>query len=202
MFEKYRFGRSLNREVENDKKQKQEGSMRTFLVAILLFAASSANAQQVAPAPKFIRENPPMIALTHVQLIDGTGAAAPADQTIVIDHGKIAAVGSAASPNVPGAKVIDARGKPVIPGLVGMHEHLFYPAANDGEPIFIEQPFSFPQLYLASGVTTARTTGSIEPYTDSQVQARPQLSCNCIRLRMQRRPAPSSNTGTPSALLR
>ncbi|HYL47520.1 MAG TPA: amidohydrolase family protein, partial [Candidatus Limnocylindrales bacterium] len=34
------------------------------------------------------------------------------------------------------------------------------------------QPFSFPQLYLASGVTTARTTGSIEPYTDLQVKAR------------------------------
>lgn len=40
--------------------------MRTFLVAILLFPASSANAQQVAPAPKFIRENSPVIALTHV----------------------------------------------------------------------------------------------------------------------------------------
>ena len=147
--------------------------MRTFLVAIFLFAASSANAQQVAPASKFIRENSPVIALTHVQLIDGTGAAAQADQTIVIDHGKIAAVGSAASTNVPaGAKVIDARGKTVIPGLVGMHEHLFSLAANDGEPIFIEQPFSFPQLYLASGVTTARTTGSIEPYTDLQVKAR------------------------------
>jgi len=90
--------------------------MRTFLVAILLFAASSADAQQVAPAPKFIRENSPVIALTHVQLIDGTGAAAQADQTIVIDHGKIAAVGSAASTNVPaGAKVIDAKGKTVTP---------------------------------------------------------------------------------------
>jgi hypothetical protein len=74
--------------------------MRTLLVAILLFAASSANAQQVAPDPEFIRENSPVIALTHVQLIDGTGAAAQADQTIVIDHGKIAALGSAASTNV------------------------------------------------------------------------------------------------------
>ena len=56
--------------------------MRKFLVAILLFAASSANAQQVAQAPKFIRENSPVIALTHVQLIDGTGAAAQADQAV------------------------------------------------------------------------------------------------------------------------
>jgi len=49
MFEKYRFGRSVNGEVETE--QEPEASMRTFLVAILLFAASSANAQQVAPAP-------------------------------------------------------------------------------------------------------------------------------------------------------
>ena len=147
--------------------------MQKSLVAIFLFAASSTNAQQVAPASKLIRENSPVIALTHVQLIDGTGAAAQADQTIVIDQGKIAALGSAASTYVPaGAKVIDGKGKTLIPGLVGMHEHLFYPAANDGEPIFIEQPFSFPQLYLASGVTTARTTGSIDPYTDLQVKAR------------------------------
>jgi imidazolonepropionase-like amidohydrolase len=105
----------VNGEVENEKKQ--EGSMRTFLVAILLFAASSANAQQVAPAPKFIRENSPVIAFIHIQLMDGTGAAARADPTIVIDHGKIAAVGSAASTNVPaGAKVNDARGKTVNPG--------------------------------------------------------------------------------------
>jgi len=147
--------------------------MRKFLVAMFLLAASSANAQQVAPASKFIRENAPVIAVTHVQLIDGSGAPAQADQTIVMDHGKIAAVGPTAGTTVPaGAKVIDGKGKTLIPGIVGMHEHLFYPAANDGEPIFIEQPFSFPQLYLASGVTTARTTGSIEPYTDLQVKAR------------------------------
>ena len=50
--------------------------MRKFLVAIFLFAASSANAQQVAPASKFIRENAPVIAVSHVQLIDGSGAPA------------------------------------------------------------------------------------------------------------------------------
>ena len=147
--------------------------MRKFLVAIFLFAASSANAQQVAPASKFIREDAPVIAVSRVQLIDGSGAPAQADQTIVMDHGKIVAVGPTAGTAVPaGAKMIDGKGKTLIPGIVGMHEHLFYPAANDGEPIFIEQPFSFPQLYLASGVTTARTTGSIEPYTDLQVKAR------------------------------
>src|SRR6516164_515579 len=119
-------------------------AVRFIVVAISLFLASSTFAQQASETSKFIRENSPAIALTHVQLIDGTGAAAQADQTIVIDQGKIAALGSAASTYVPaGAKVIDAKGKTAIPGLVGMHEHLFYPATNDGDPIFIEQPFSF-----------------------------------------------------------
>jgi hypothetical protein len=85
----------MNGEVENEK---IGGSMRKFLAAILLFAASSANAQQVAPASKFIRENAPVIAVTHVQLIDGSGAPAQADQTIVMDHGKIVAVGPTARP--------------------------------------------------------------------------------------------------------
>ena len=39
--------------------------MRKFLIAIFLFAAPSANAQQVGPASKFIRENAPVIAVTH-----------------------------------------------------------------------------------------------------------------------------------------
>ncbi len=60
---------------------------------------------------------------------------------------------------------LDLAGHTVIPGLVGMHEHLFYPTGG-GIPIYGEQAFSFPRLYLASGVTTARTAGSLEPYTD------------------------------------
>lgn len=60
-------------------------------------------------------------------------------------------------------------GKTVIPGLVGMHEHLFYPTpqrGRDGVPLYGEMADSAPRLYLASGVTTARTAGSVEPYTD------------------------------------
>jgi imidazolonepropionase-like amidohydrolase len=51
----------------------------------------------------------------------------------------------------------------VMPGLVGMHDHLFYPA---GDVIFHEMAISFPRLYLAGGVTTIRTAGSVEPYLD------------------------------------
>src|SRR5271167_3832558 len=134
--------------------------------------AGSLAAQQPAATPTFIRENAPVIALTHVGVLDGTGAAPQADQAVVIDHGKIAAVGATASVPIPtGAKVIDGTGKTLIPGIVGMHEHIFYPAAADGPLTGVEQFYSFPPLYLASGVTTARTTGSMDPYGDLAVKA-------------------------------
>jgi hypothetical protein len=147
--------------------------MTKWPLVFTLLIAGAAGAQQGASAPTFIREHDPVIVLTHVEVIDGTGAAPLADQAVVIDHGKIAAVGAAATVAVPaGAKVINGTGKTVIPGLVGMHEHLFYPAPAEGPLIGIEQFFSFPPLYLASGVTTARTTGSMDPYGDLQVKAR------------------------------
>lgn len=140
--------------------------MRKAFLAGLLIAATSLGAQQKATPSPFIRENVPVIAITHVELIDGTGAAPASDQTVVFDHGKISAVGPSASTTPPaGAKVIDGTGKTLIPGMVAMHEHLFYPLPGD-EPLFAEQAYTFPPLYLASGVTTGRTTGSLEPYAD------------------------------------
>lgn len=106
------------------------------------------------------------VALQHVRVIDGTGAAPLEDQTIVVTAGRISAVGPSASTGAPaGVEVLDLRGHTVIPGLVGMHEHLFYPVAGS-IAMYPEQAYSFPRLYLASGVTTARTAGSLEPYTD------------------------------------
>jgi imidazolonepropionase-like amidohydrolase len=142
------------------------------IVVAAVFGAASARAQQPGVAANFVRENAPVIVLTHVELIDGSGAAPQSDQAVVIDHGKIAATGPTASVTVPsGAKVIDASGKTLIPGIVGMHEHIFYPAAADGPLTAVEQFYSFPPLYLASGVTTARTTGSMDPYGDLAVKA-------------------------------
>jgi imidazolonepropionase-like amidohydrolase len=135
-------------------------------LAICVFAQPNRSAVE-----SFISVNDPVIALVHVRVIDGTGAPAVDDQTIVIDRGKIAALGRAASTPVPaGAHRLDLPGHTVIPGLVGMHEHLFYPS-GEGIPLYNEQAFSFPRLYLASGVTTARTGGSMEPYTDLNVKA-------------------------------
>jgi len=134
---------------------------------LLLLALGALAQSRFLPGTKpFVAVDAPVIALEHVRVIDGTGAPALENQTIVIDHGKIAAIGPAASTAVPaGAQALDLSGHTVIPGLVGMHEHLFYPSGG-GIPMYTEQAFSFPRLYLACGVTTARTAGSLEPYTD------------------------------------
>lgn len=130
-----------------------------------------------APGPAvlpFVQLADPLIALTHVRIIDGTGAAPLPDRTILISDGKIAAIQPASARLPEGVRVVDLAGKSVMPGIVGMHDHLFYIArpnldasvASD-EPLMLPQmAFSSPRLYLAGGVTTLRTAGSVEPYTD------------------------------------
>lgn len=127
---------------------------------------------KLAPAVvPFVKEDAATIALTHVRVIDGTGAPARADQTLVIANGKIAALGDVASTKIPdGAKVLDLSGRTVMPGLVGMHDHMYYPAPLGGLPMYPEHASSFPRLYLAGGVTSIRTTGSLEPYADLQLK--------------------------------
>jgi imidazolonepropionase-like amidohydrolase len=134
-------------------------------------------AQVKAGVKPFVKEDAPVLVLNHVRVIDGTGAAPVEDQRIDIENGKITRVQSAKLRNAypPNAKVLDLTGHTVIPGLVGMHEHLFYPTPGDGTPgyqqMYGEMADSAPRLYLAGGVTTARTTGSVEPYTDLSLKA-------------------------------
>ncbi len=144
--------------------------MRRFFLALALLPALSAQSRLTPGIQPFISLNDPVIALVHVRVIDGTGAPAQADQTIVLDHGRIAAVGAAAATHIPSsARTLDLSGHTVYPGLVAMHEHLFYPSGG-GIPMYNEQAFSAPRLYLASGITTMRTAGSLEPYTDINVK--------------------------------
>src|SRR5215467_14862172 len=145
--------------------------MRRILsaLAVLCSTAICFAQPQGAPSTKdFIRVQSPVIVLEHVRVIDGTGAAAQADQTIVISGGKITAIGKAGAVAVPAdANRMDYTGYSALPGLVGMHDHLFYPA---GGGLYHDMPFSFPRLYLAMGVTTIRTTGSMETYTDLEIK--------------------------------
>ena len=141
--------------------------MKRLAVLLLLVSAAFAQSPQISPAVKaFVKYDQPTIALTHVRVIDGTGAPAKENQTVVISNGKIQSVGEAATP--ANAQVVDLTGYTVIPGLVGMHDHMFYPTG--GAAVYAELAYSAPKLYLGAGVTTVRTTGSLEPYADLQLK--------------------------------
>ena len=98
-----------------------------------------------------------------MQVVDGTGRAAAAGQTVLIRDGRIAAVGPDAEVAVPGgARTVALEGHTVLPGFVGLHDHTFYMTRGRR----VQLNFSAPRLYLASGVTTIRTTGAFSPYSE------------------------------------
>ncbi|MDX1576914.1 MAG: amidohydrolase family protein [Gemmatimonadota bacterium] len=150
---------------------------RTFRAALLLAVApataGAAHAQSAAEldasVAEFVSVEGPVVALTGVQLIDGTGAGVLDDRTIVIEDGRIAAVGPTGEVGVPdGAEVLDLAGHTVIPGMIGLHNHMFFMGAGGRQ---VQGSFTSPRLYLGAGVTTIRTTGSVSPYADLNVKA-------------------------------
>ena len=156
-------------------------------------AAQAAPAASPAPAPaapapaapaarpeartikSYIRVATPRVVLAHIRVIDGAGHPPVEDRNVIVERGKIAAIqpGADVAPS-PDTTVLDLHGYSVMPGMVGMHDHLFYIArpnldehGNSEAPVVVpEMMFTSPRLYLAAGVTTIRTTGSVEPYTD------------------------------------
>jgi imidazolonepropionase-like amidohydrolase len=148
---------------------------RLTWMAVLGLVCGAVYAQVPAELKPFVKEDAAYVVLENVRVIDGTGAPAKENQMVILDHGKIKYVGPQAMDQLlpADAKVLDLPGKTVFPGLVGMHEHLFYPLPDGGPgllPLYGEMADSAPRLYLAGGVTTARTAGSLEPYTDISVK--------------------------------
>lgn len=156
----------------------------TLLLAPL---ALTLHAQQPSPAANSAPQLSPAVTryikvpaaewtvLRHVRIIDGTGAPAIENTDLILHNGKIDSIGpSAKIESLPSAILLDLTGRTVFPGLIGMHDHMYYiarpnlDAQGKSEPPLIvpELPFSSPHLYLGAGVTTLRTTGSVEPYTD------------------------------------
>src|SRR6266699_6132933 len=103
-------------------------TLRALAALLLVPALATAQRPTLSAVKQYVAVDTPVVALTHVRVIDGTGAAPKEDQTLIIRDGNIVAVGAARSTRVPeGAQVLDLTGKSVIPGLVMMHEHLYYP---------------------------------------------------------------------------
>lgn len=128
-----------------------------ILVLLALPVVTAAQRGNLLPVNRF--NQPGTYALTHVSVIDGTGAPVKRDQTIVIEGGAIAFVGNAGAARIPSsAEVLDLTGHTVFPGLVMMHEHLH------------NEPSVSAQLWLARGVTTVRTAGAFETASDLNIR--------------------------------
>jgi imidazolonepropionase-like amidohydrolase len=140
-----------------------------FLLLACLSFASFAQAPQ-SQFQQFIRAEGSEIALMHVRVIDGTGAPPLEDQLILISGGQIKNVGPASTIKLSEeAKRLDLAGYTVLPGLVGMHDHMFFPMGGNPQ-MYSNMGISFPRLYLALGVTTIRTTGSVQTYLDLEIK--------------------------------
>jgi len=134
--------------------------MKIKLPIFLIICLATGSFAQAPDRQQFIRTDAPVVVLTHVRVIDGTGSAPKEDQTVVISEGKIQSVALTASAQVPAnAQMIDLSGYSVMPGLVGMHDHMFFPMGGT-PPMYSNMGSSFPRLYLANGVTTIRTSRS------------------------------------------
>ena len=146
--------------------------IRRLIVTLALAAAGAAlvSAQvKFSDAVRgFIKVDAPVVALTNVRVIDGTGTPARANQTVIIKGGNIDAIGDAGKVTVPaGATTLDLAGRSVMPGLVMVHEHLYYPA---GPGVYGQLGESFIRLYLAGGVTTMRTGGNVNGFMDMKLK--------------------------------
>lgn len=147
-------------------------AMRTLILTAALLAltmfSGAAWPQQDDWRSKFISIDAPALLLKNVRIIDGTGAPATERQSLLLEEGRIKAVGrDIAAPD--GVRTLDLRGRTVMPGLVMLHEHMMY---FSGRAVWHAQPVSYPKLYLAAGVTTLRTGGTEHPEVDRNLKAR------------------------------
>ena len=124
-------------------------ALRSKKIFFLLFVA-------LLVVPRFFAAEPSsQLAILHVTVIDATGRAPQADQTVLIDGGRITAVGAAAKIKVPKtARAIDASGKFLLPGFWDMHVHLAGVTADPswGKEVLLP-------LLIANGITGVRDMG-------------------------------------------
>jgi imidazolonepropionase-like amidohydrolase len=157
------------------------------LVALAWIGTAGVTAASPAPAPPLgpavqavVRHASPTLVFTHVRVLDGKGGPAVEDRNVTVEGSRITAIGPGKDvPATPETVVVDGRGRTLLPGLVGMHDHMYYIARPDLDasghsdpPLVVPQmTYSSPRLYLAAGVTTVRTTGSVEGYADLNLRS-------------------------------
>ncbi len=128
-----------------------------YLLAHLLLSLVSNHPPVVDKTDRhYLKTAAESIALVHAKIFDGTGSPARLNQTVLIENGRILAVGASAELAVPaGYETWDASGMTLVPGLIGTHNHLRLPQGA--------MRYTGPKLYLACGVTTIQTCGTGHP---------------------------------------
>ena len=159
------------------------GTRLSLVAALCAGLATAALAQKPAAlsddVKRFVSVDAPRVVLALVRVIHRMGHPTVEHRNVVLQERRALSIGPGADvAEAPGQRVLDLRGHTVLPGLVGMHDHLYHIARPnlraDGtaeSPVLVPQmTFSAPRLYLAGGVTTIRTAGSVEPYADLNVK--------------------------------
>jgi imidazolonepropionase-like amidohydrolase len=109
-------------------------------LAVLGLALSSSAVAQARPAPA--------LAITHAAVVDVEGGRVLPDHTVLVSGGRIVSVAPSADLPLPaGARVVDARGGYLVPGLWDAHVHVSF-AGERALP-----------AYVANGVTSIRDLG-------------------------------------------
>ncbi|MGI8818560.1 MAG: amidohydrolase family protein [Gemmatimonadales bacterium] len=124
-----------------------------FLLGTLTLSACGGRPPQprIAPAPN------PTLAIVRANLWDGTGRAVVSNAVTLVRAGRIVCAGAAGECLVPpGARIIDAHGKWLIPGLIDSHVHLlFLTHGSAGEDLSLDL-----RNLLAQGITSVRDMGT------------------------------------------
>ena len=136
------------------------------------------------------------IIVRNGSVIDGTGAA-PVAASILIEGGKIAALGAAAEARSEGTRVIDASGQTVMPGLIDAHCHLAFDDAGSNAEIFHQRRNGLSALVasynarklLRAGVTgildpdsTFENMGDVRDAIEANIIEGPRMSCGAYAL--------------------
>lgn len=149
----------------NSARRSALAALTATALGLVALPASAQPLERLSPQVRnFLASEATHFLVRNVILIDGTGAPARSGMSVEVRDGRIVRVGPAFEVGVPaGAEVVEGAGHTLIPGLVMLHEHMFYPS---GQARYNTNERSFPPLYLAGGVTTLRTGGSVDPYSD------------------------------------
>ena len=139
-------------------------SSRLLGIAALLFSVAQANAQRADKFSDmhkaFVTADQPVILIRNSRLLDGLHWEPSEQQDMLVRDGRIAEIGrSLKAPS--GAKIIEAGGKTLMPGMVMVHEHLMALVPLGKRRVVHTNPY-VAQVMLAYGTTTARTAGGMD----------------------------------------